>query len=347
MDNIKKSKEIDILALVAKVWEKKKTLYAFVAGFVCLGLVVALTQQKLYTANVVLAPEATSMGMSQNLSDIASMIGIGSGGGGNNIDAIYPDIYPEIFASSDFIVKLFDIPVNVKGVTKTYYRHIKEDTRTPILSYPKLWISKLFAKKENIKQSKAVNPYRLTKEQDGICGAIRKSIGCQLNKGTSLIDIYVTDTDPEIAACMADTLKSRLQEYITLYRTQKARQDYDNAKKINAEAKIIYERARQKYASYSDANKDVQLASFQSIIEELENDMQLKFNNYTETAQQMRKAEEKIQENTPAFTELQSATVPLRASSTPRSIIVIMFAIAGVFADVVWVLFLQKLFFKK
>lgn len=71
MDNIKKSKEIDLLALVAKVWEKKKTLYAFVAGFVCLGLVVALTQQKLYTANVVLAPEATSMGMSQNLSDIA------------------------------------------------------------------------------------------------------------------------------------------------------------------------------------------------------------------------------------------------------------------------------------
>lgn len=55
--------------------------------------------------------------------------------------------------------------------------------------------------------------------------------------------------------------------------------------------------------------------------------MQLKFNNYTETAQQMRKAEEKIQENTPAFTELQSATVPLRASSTPRSIIVIMYAL--------------------
>ena len=34
MDENKKIKEIDILALVAKVWEKRKTLYAFVAGSV-------------------------------------------------------------------------------------------------------------------------------------------------------------------------------------------------------------------------------------------------------------------------------------------------------------------------
>lgn len=134
--------------------EKKKTLYTFVFVFMCLGVVVALTQQKMYTANVILAPEATSMGMSQNLSDIASMIGIGSSGNGNNIDAIYPDIYPEIFASSNFIITLFDIPVNVNGVSKTYYRHIKEDTKTSIFSYPKIWILKLFTKKTRIKQAK-------------------------------------------------------------------------------------------------------------------------------------------------------------------------------------------------
>lgn len=336
------TKEIDVLTLMAKVWRKKKTLYAFVFVFMCLGVVVALTQQKMYTANVILAPEATSMGMSQNLSDIASMIGIGSSGNGNNIDAIYPDIYPEIFASSNFIITLFDIPVNVNGVSKTYYRHIKEDTKTSIFSYPKIWILKLFTKKDQNKTSKIVNPYRLTEEQDGICGAIRKNVGCQLNKGTSLVEIYATDTNPEVAACMADTLKNKLQEYIILYRTKKARQDYNYAKKINTEAKVIYERARQKYASFTDANTNVQLASLQSKIEELENDMQLKYNNYTETAQLMRKAEEKIQENTPAFTELQSATVPLRSSSTPRSLIIIIYAFVGVFADVIWVLFLQK-----
>lgn len=345
MEGNKKIKEIDVLALIVRVWEKRKTMYAFVIGFVCLGVVVALTQQKQYTSYITLAPEATSMGMSQNISDIANMIGLGSSGS-NNIDAIYPDIYPEIFASNDFIVKLFDIQVNVKGNKKTYYKHIKEDTKVPFWSYPGLWIKQLFAKKAT-PTSNDVNPYRLTKEQDGICAAIRKSIGCQLNKGTNLINIYATDTDPEIAAIMSDTLKNRLQEYITLYRTKKARQDYDNAKKLNAEAKVLYERARQKYASYSDANTDVQLASFQSKIDELENDMQLKFNNYTETAQQMHKAEEKIQEYTPAFTEIQSASVPLKASSMPRSMIVIIYAFVGIFADIIWVLFLQKLFKRK
>lgn len=345
MDKNKKIKEIDILALVFKVWEKKKTLYVFVVGFVCLGVVVALTQQKQYTSYITVAPEATSMGMSQNISDIANMIGIGSSSG-NNIDAIYPDIYPEIFASNDFIVKLFDIQVNVKGKKKSYYNHIKEDTKVPFWSYPRVWIEQLFAKKATT-TSNVVNTFHLTKEQDGICNTIRKSIGCQMNKGTNIINIYATDTDPEIAAIISDSLKNRLQEYITLYRTKKARQDYDNAKKLNAEAKVLYERARQKYAAYSDANTDVQLVSFQSKIEELENDMQLKFNNYTETAQQMHKASEKIQEYTPAFTEIQSASVPLKASSMPRSMIVIIYAFVGVLVDIIWVLFLQKLFKRK
>lgn len=53
----------------------------FVSVFFIIGVIVALEQQKRYTSYVVLAPEATSMGMSQNLSDIAGAIGMDIGGG--------------------------------------------------------------------------------------------------------------------------------------------------------------------------------------------------------------------------------------------------------------------------
>lgn len=171
-----------------------------------------------------------------------------------------------------------------------------------------------------------------------------------MGKGNSVIYISVSDVDPYVAACMADTLQKRLQEYITLYRTQKARQDLAYAQKLNDDAKSKYEKARQQYVTFADANTDVMLASYQAKMEDLENDMQLKYNNYTSTKQQIQQAHDKIKENTPAFTIIQQASVPLKSSSTPRSVIVIMFLLFGIFIDLAWVLLikdnLNKLNFK-
>lgn len=343
MDIAKKTKEIDVLALVLKVLKDRKSLAAFVVAFAIIGVVYALAQQKEYTASVTLAPEMSSMGMSQSISDIAGAIGMDLGGK-QSVDAIYPEIYPDVFASNDFILKLFDLPVTYKGVKKTYYEHLKADPKTPFYNKPMKWLGSLFAPKDTTARAgRKLDPFRLTKEQNGICNAIRANIACELNKATNVITISVTDIDPEIAACLSDTLQHRLQDYITLYRTKKARNDLEYSRKINAEARAQYERARQVYAAYCDANTDVQLMSFQSKMEDLENDMQLKFNNYSSTAQQVQKAEAKVQENTPVFTVLQAASVPLIPSGMPRSMMVIIFVMLGVACDVVWVLVLKDL----
>ena len=164
-----------------------------------------------------------------------------------------------------------------------------------------------------------------------------------MNKGTNLINISVTDVDPQIAATIADTLQQRLQQYITAYRTKKARKDYKYAEQLNNEAKLIYIKARQAYSEFADANTDVTLETIKAKQEDLENEMQLKYNNYTQTQQQMLQAKERIQENTPAFTIIQQATVPLRPSSTPGKFIVLGFIIAGLFGDTIWIFFIKKI----
>jgi uncharacterized protein involved in exopolysaccharide biosynthesis len=346
MDEKKKNREIDIIACINKVCAEKKLLVIFLSIFAIVGIIYAINKPKEYTSSVILAPEVTSMGMSQNISDLAGMVGLNVGGNGNSVDAIYPEIYPDVFASTDFIVKLFNVPVTLSksNIKKTYFQHLKTDIKTPFWDYPKIWLLRLFSKKVKNNASKTINPNCLTKEQDNICQTIRGNIGCQLNKGTSVITITVTDVDPQIAACIADTLQNRLQEYITLYRTKKARNDLMYARKLNEEAKVDYTRARQIYASYSDANTDVILQSYQSKIEDLENDMQLKFNNYSETSRQVQQALAKVQENTPAFTIIQRAIVPLKASSTPRSMMVIAFMLLGCCLDAFWILVGRKFF---
>lgn len=347
------TREIDLVGMTRKVLKEKALLAKFIIVFAILGIIYALSKQKEYTSIVVLAPEASSMGMSSSLSDIAGMVGLNLGGNNMTPDAIYPEIYPDVFSSPDFIVPLFDIKVSLSkdDVQKTYSEHIMEDYKMEFWRYPMYWLGEAIRsireKGENDQTNNGKpNLFQLSRQQDGLYNKISGSIGCQMNKGTNIITISVTDIDPKVAAIVADTLRVRLQEYITNYRTRKARIDLEYYKKLAADAKQDYERARQLYGSYSDRNMDVVLESYRAKQEDLENDMQLKFNNYSQTFVQVQQAQAKLQERTPAFTVIQSASVPLRASSTPRLYMVIGFILLGCVCDAIWVLYLRQQIFK-
>lgn len=77
------------------------------------------------------------------------------------------------------------------------------------------------------------------------------------------------------------------------------------------------------YGAYSDANTDVILASMKSKQEDLENDMQLKFNAYNAMMTQYQAAKAKVQERTPAFTVVKGAAVPIKAAKPKRMLFVL------------------------
>ena len=52
--------------------------------------------------------------------------------------------------------------------------------------------------------------------------------------------------------------------------------------------------------------------------DDLENDMQIKFNTYSTLNTQLQAAKAKIQERTPAFTLIKGAAVPIRPDSPKR-----------------------------
>lgn len=335
------SKEIDIIGLIKKVLSETKLLIIFIVVFAVIGVVVALSTPKTYTSSVVLAPEITGMGMSQSLGDLASMIDVNISSSGNSTDAIYPDIYPDIFASNDFVLGLFDVKVKLmkSGIEKNYYDHLMYDKKIPFWEYPMIWLSNILSSTDDdTKAGQELNPFKLTKIQDNICSQIKRNIACLIDQKTSVITISVTDYDPQVAAIMVDTIQKRLQDYITDYRTQKARNDLDFAQNVYIEAKAQYVKAQQLYSSYMDANADVVLQSFKSKQEEMENEMQLRYNIYTMSVQQLNSAKLKVQEKTPAFTVIQTATVPLKASSMSSSTKVILFIFWGFLADAIWVL---------
>jgi capsule polysaccharide export protein KpsE/RkpR len=176
--------------------------------------------------------------------------------------------------------------------------------------------------KKNIQN---VNPFRLTKKQAKIAKAIDKNVNCKVDKKTMVITIQVTDQNPVICATMADSVKKRLQSFITDYRTSKVRNDLAYNKKIFDEAKARYEKARDNYTRYSDTHRELSSQTALTKQSDLLNEMQIQQQLFQQVIAHVQQAEMKVQQETPAFTTLQSATVPVKKAGPSRAMICIVF----------------------
>lgn len=335
---VEEESSIDFGAIWLAIKRHKTLYYKVLPVTFVIACVITLGLPNYYKVEVTLAPElGGKSGSGSSLASLASSFGVNIGGGsaGANGDAITPALYPDLMNSVDFKTSLFDVKVQRKEdkAPMTYYDYLMNEQKRP-------WWSGFFGL---IKPKKApeqpVNTFELTQEQEGVAKAIAANVLCTIDKKTNVIKIEVTDQDPRIAAMMADTVQHRLQDFLTQYRTNKARHDLEYAQKLQKQAKKEYERARQLYVDYMDANADVTLMSAQQKQIDLENDMQLQYNNYNALNAQVIDAKAKVQEVTPAFTTLQSATVPLHKDHPKRGQIVLICLFLAALFTTAWVLY--------
>ncbi len=343
----KNNKEIDLFASISKILKGKKTVALFVLVFSIWGIIVALTNPKSYTSEVVLAPEMNTggIGLSESLSSMASTFGIDLGGK-TAMDAIYPEIYPTVIVSSDFIISLLDVQVYLlnDSTQRSYYHHIANEQKKSLTGSIMGSIMSLIPQKdEHAKNGNIINPTHLTTKQENVINTIKNNIKCIIDGKTRIITIGVTDQDPQVAQIIGDTVQKRLQSYIIKYRTKKANNDLNFYKKLQSKSYMEFKQAQQKYTNYVDAHRNIILSVAETKMEELENDMQSKFNIYNNFTMQVQQATAKVQEHTPAFTIIQKPVVPNRASSTPRSIIVLLYTIFGGIIGAGWVLFSENI----
>lgn len=326
----KNNKKIDLRIIAKEIWkEKKRFLLVWIITFV-LSCLWILPQPRYYIAEVSVAPETSSHEGAGSLASLASSFGVNIGNG--STDAIYPQLYPELFNSTAFLVSLLDIKVKTLdgNIQTDYYTYLKDFQEKNILLAPFRWLTKSitspFEEEEEAvnprKDGLRFNPFQLSKKTSRIVEKVSNNISCTYSRTTDVITITVKDQDPLVCALLADSVKEHLQVFITDYRTKKSKIDYEYYKKLTAEAKAEYEKARQRYGSFADANMDIVLESYRAKRDDLENDMQLKYNTYSTFNAQLQAALAKVQENTPAFTTLTNATVPIKPAGPKRMIFI-------------------------
>lgn len=331
MKNENKKRIIDMGKLSRLIWEKKKLFRITLPIAFVLSCIWIFPEPRYYTSNVSLAPETVSDNASGGLSAIAATFGMNLGGAQN--DAIYPLLYPELFDSNEFIVSLFDIPVKTEdgSVECDYYTYLKKHQKRNWLTFPfkkaQKYIISLFKEKKPAPSSSGegdsrINPFYMSEDDAMIVELVKANITCAVDKKTDVTTIMVKDQDPLVCANMANSVKERLQQFITDYRTSKARQDMLYYEELCVTAKNEYDRAVKEYSDYCDSHQGIILQSFISERDALETNMSLKLNAYNAMRSQHETAKAKVQECTPAFTTLKSASVPIKPAGPKRMLFV-------------------------
>lgn len=324
---------------------KHKTLYYKVlpVAFI-LAAIYALSLPNYYTCQVKLAPELGSGARSGGgLAGLASSFGINLGSAQAGADAITPTLYPDLMNSVDFKTSLFPVKVTRKDDNKTftYYDYLMKEQKAPWWANARRTLFSMFSGPEPVEEQ-AVDPFQLTMEQTAIARAVNQNVVCDVDKKTFVITINVTDQDPLICATLADSVKTRLQKFITDYRTSKARVDYEYNLKLSHEAKAKYEKARDRYVGYADSHRNVSSQTAQTKEADLQAEMHMQQQIYQQVVAQLQQAEMKVQEETPAFTTLQSATVPVLKAGPKRAQMCLIFLFLAFLGTTGWILYKEN-----
>ena len=281
---------IDYQRVFREIIKRKRLFVKTLPLAFVLSCIYIFSLPRYYDTDTMLAPETENPMSGGTIGSIASTFGLDLGNMQSS-DAITPLLYPNLMEDNGFVTNMFNIQVATKdGEIKTnYHDYLKK--------------------------------YQKNAWWNIILGAMKNWFSKKEEPGKGKMDPYF------VCKTIADSVKFRLQDFITTYRTNKARTDYEYYKELAAQAKKDYEKSRQLYAGYSDANTHIALKSVELKAEEMENDMQLKFNAYSTINTQLQAAKAKVQERTPAFTTLKGAAVPIKPAGPKRMLFVFLMLI--------------------
>ena len=123
--------EIDLMEYVRKLWAARKMLLKVAGIGAIVGVIIALSIPKQYTVEVTLSPESGKSG-GGSLSGMAAMLGIGGMSLGSEADALNVSLFPDIVASTPFILELFNAHVTtLDGEVDTTFVAYLDEQKAP------------------------------------------------------------------------------------------------------------------------------------------------------------------------------------------------------------------------
>lgn len=338
---------MDLIDIMSRLFKRRKFIIKCCLIGMIAGLVVGFSIPKRYKAAAKLAPEAEQK-MGAGVTSIASMMGVSLN---NSVDAISLEMFPDVIHSTPFICDLFDLPVQFKRkgevINTTLLDYMQNYQKQAWWAYvfnaPFKVMGWAFSLISSDNEDEIVqferNPVNLSKEERKVVKFFAENIQVLIDKKTDKTTIALELQDPLVVYTVMEAVVNNLKEYMSDYRTSKARQDVQNLSVICEERRVDYYKAQQAYADYSDANKNVIRLSSLAEKERLQQEMNLAYQVYSQVAQQLEGARIQEQQAKPVFAIIEPVAVPIKKSAPSKAKVLIIYTFLACCAALCWVLF--------
>ena len=336
--------EIDIMAIIARLWEKKKFIIKVTAIFAVIGLFVAIFSPKVYTSSCTFVPQ-TAKRTSSSISSLAALAGINMGNMSSG-ETLSPLIYPQILDNIDFKKELMYSKIKFAGYDEPialidYYtdpQYAKFNLLGTIKKYtiglPGIIIGAI---KNSIKEdgdgldvSQAASDLRSFSEKEFACAKILNScISMSIEEKKGYLTIVANMGEPQAAAQLCQITFDMLQKYVTEFKISKAKNQQVFIKGRYDETKAQYEDKQKALAQFLDANKVISSAQARTEQERLTAEYNMANAIYSEMAKQLLQADIQVKEDTPILTAVKPVIVPFQKSKPQRAKILFVWCFLG------------------
>lgn len=326
--------------VVRTLWVERYRLLLAMLVAIGIGLSIALVMKPEFKSEARLMPEMNN-GSGDVLKRLASMAGFAGVdlSDAEDMDAVRPDLYPNVLQSTPFVLYLINQTITTtSGHTQSIGQFLLPDNGW---SFRKL----LLVGKANRSTLPALpqsgETLRLSVRQQAFAEEIGERVKAKFDTRSGIISIAATMPDANVAATVAAMAMNYLTNYVTTYRTEKARQDLLFYNRQLTAARNRYQKAQLAVFQYSDNHRNIVRLATTMDRHLMEAELSIAQTVYTELAHQFEQSKLRVQARTPIFKVLEPPGVPINRLSPRRTLIVLLFALAGLVAGVLYVL-IQK-----
>ncbi len=343
--------QIDLVNVAKTIWTGKRKIIFFVVGFAIFGIVLAFLTPKEFSSKTIWVnqSESTFTGNS-SFEGIAAMVGFDmqSMDGTNELT---PVDYPDFIESLSFQYDLMHTPLKWAEFEDsmslfTYYsEYYRPGPLKTVWSFtfglPGRFLN--MGKREVPAQGRddrtvEQSPRRLSETEVWVRYILLDKVELTLNDGNNIVTLEVKTPDPVASAELARAAERLLKEKVTELIIDKAKKSLAFTKRLYEDKKTDFKEAQDKLAQYRDRNLNLGSERARKEEEILLSEYQIAFSVYSEMASELETAKIRVEEDTPMFSVVEEATIPLIESKPKKVNYLLIWGFLGGFLGLIWVL---------
>ena len=346
-NNIQEEDQIDIIALLSKIWSSKKIILKTIVVFGVFGLLVALSTPNQYTASSMFTPNygGQSSG-SSGLKGLASLAGINIGGSSESSKEISPMLYGKILESTTFKKELLDAPLKNLAEVKTLRGYFESKSSSSVLGTVKEYTIGLPGKiigvfKSDSKEvvSQPVEGIALVSEEDmEFYEAIDEILSISINDKDGFIEMIAKSENPQIAAQVAKNGELILQNQIIEIKTKSSLELLTYLQEQYADKKTILNKTQDRLSNFKDRNLNISTSTFSNVQTRLQSELQVANSVFENVVTQLEQVKLQVTKDTPVFSIVKPVVFPNKKSEPKRSMILIIWLFLGMVLSIGFVL---------